>query len=609
MAKITIIGPEGRTQQELGEHNTLGRHPANTHQIIDRIVSKEHCHIDYEGGRWLVKDLGSLNGTFVNGEKVKTHALRHGDEISIGSTRIVFREREDTGEHRIRGLHGTGPIDVKKSVKKPASGAAQASPLQASPLRGAGHLTDALHSVGGGLDLGANLRQVTPSTKDISLPVQNTLQQKQPGKKKRRMTVTIDSSSVQSEIRTKLAPVQQVNFVGAELIKDDAQLRADYEKLRASYEVSRAVANTVDIDAMLEKILDTSFKLLTADRGVVLLYSDERVLEPRCVRSKDASDAVENVAISQTIVEAVERDRAGVLSSDASQDSRFSAAKSIIMQGIRSSMAVPIMQNEELFGIMLVDSHIAAGAFTKKDLQLLQTIADQAAVAIQNHRFAQKLEQEAVTRQRFQRLLSPAIAEQVLSGAVEIKKGGESRETTVLFSDLRGFTAMSENMRPEDVVDMLNEYFELMVEVIFESEGTLDKFVGDEIMALFGAPVAHKDDPLRAVLAAKKMQHIIKNVLNPARAGRDLPPLHAGIGINTGPMVAGYLGSSRALEYTVIGDAVNTGARLCAVAKHGEVIISESTYQAVKAHVQVETLPPQKVKGKAEALNIYRVVD
>jgi adenylate cyclase len=277
------------------------------------------------------------------------------------------------------------------------------------------------------------------------------------------------------------------------------------------------------------------------------------------------------------------------------------------MQGIRSSMAVPLMHSGQLFGVMVLDSQIATNAFTEKDLQLFQNMANQAAIAIQNSLFARKLEQEAVARQSFQRLLSPAIAEQVLSGRVEVKKGGELRDTTVLFTDIRGFTAMSEAKPPQEVVEMLNEYFEQMVEIIFEHEGTLDKFVGDEIMALFGAPVAHEDDAYRAVRVALEMQDALDR-FNGERKERGLDALHVGVGINTGEVVAGYLGSSKALEYTVIGDVVNTGARLCSIAKAGEIIISENTYLRVKGRFEVVELPPTPVKGKSQPLKIYNVL-
>ncbi len=530
MARITIIGPEGEQERELGPHNTLGRHPNNTHQILDRIVSKEHCHIDQVSGRYVLKDLGSLNGTYVNGERVTERVLESGDEITLGSTRIIFR-----GDQESPSLAPARPVP-------------------------------------------------TPSK------------------------VTIAPGMVESHIRTKLAPLLDQSFLPEAMVRDNAALRRDYEKLRASYELMQAIGVELDVDRLLAKILDAAFSLLPADRGVILLYDEDRELKPRCVRTKQPKAQGEEVVLSTTIIEEVLRDKAAVLSSDASVDSRFQGAHSIIMQGIRSTMAVPLLHANEVFGIMMLDSQIAANAFTEKDLQLFQNVANQAAIAVQNSLYAAQLQQEAVTRERFQRLLSPAIAEQVLSGRVEVKKGGELRQTTVLFSDIRGFTSMSENMPAQEVVDMLNDYFELMVEIIFENEGTLDKFVGDEIMALFGAPVAHDDDPLRAVRTAMKMLDVLDREFNATRLRQGKPTLQIGIGINTGEVVAGYLGSSKALEYTVIGDTVNTGARLCSVAKAGQCIISEQTYAHVKDHFEVEELPPQMVKGKSRALKIYNVL-
>ena len=563
MARITIIGPEGRTERELGVHNTLGRHPNNTHQVLDRIVSKEHCHIDLVDGRYLLRDLGSLNGTFVNGERVSEKPLSTGDEITMGSTRIIF-----SGDETIAGVGR--PADFAAAARRatPAAGAATAAGHPGATLQGPG---------------------IAPPPPAAS-------------------KVTIAPGMVESHIRTKLAPLMEQNFLPERLVQDNDALRRDYEKLRASYELMRAIGVELDVDNLLRKIIDAAFQLLPADRGVVLLYNEEKELKPRCVRTKAKKAEGEEVVLSTTIIEEVLRDKAAVLSSDASVDSRFQGAHSIIMQGIRSTMAVPLLHGDEVFGIMMLDSQIAANAFTEKDLQLFQNVANQAAIAVQNSLFAAKLQQEALTRERFQRLLSPAIAEQVISGKVEVKKGGELRETTVLFSDIRGFTAMSEKVSAQEVVDMLNDYFELMVELIFENEGTLDKFVGDEIMALFGAPVAHPDDPVRAVRTALRMLEVLNDEFNLIRRKNGKPELQIGIGINTGEVVAGYLGSSKALEYTVIGDTVNTGARLCSVAKAGECLISQPTYERVKDYFEVVELPQAKVKGKARALRVYNVV-
>jgi adenylate cyclase len=645
MARLTIISPEGRQEADLQGHNTLGRHPNNTVQVLDRIVSKEHCHIDFVDGRFVLRDLGSLNGTFVNGERVGERVLFPGDEITLGSTRILF-----DGDGAVRagrpippGYGIGGPVGPTAAAPVPfaPAGSGPPSPLPFSPQNSPPPFPA---QSGATTPFGAPLRAPVPSgapPAPIASAPPAPVVPPAPGVSSapRPMAplpglgghpgapqvpgitsaapqvfrppvelskVTIAPGMVESHIRTRLGMEQ--NFLPEKLVHDPETLRRDYEKLRVSYELARAIGAELDIQKVLDRILAAAFQILQADRGIILLYDEAKQLQPRAVRTRAGTqDPNEPLLISSTIVEQVASSRQAVLSSDATVDSRFQGAHSIIMQGIRSSMAVPLLHSDELFGIMLLDSQIATNAFTEKDLQIFQNVANQAAIAVQNSLYARKLEAEAVTRERFQRLLSPAIAQQVLEGKVAIQKGGEGRQTTVLFSDIRGFTSMSEAENPQVIVDMLNEYFELMVEVIFKHEGTLDKFVGDEIMALFGAPVSHGDDAVRAVRTAIEMLEVLAE-LNSARARVGAPEIRIGIGINTGHVVAGYIGSSKALEYTVIGDTVNTGARLCSIAKAGEIIISQSTLDQIGDRFDVVELPPTQVKGKSQALKIYNVI-
>ncbi|MEZ4288558.1 MAG: adenylate/guanylate cyclase domain-containing protein [Polyangiales bacterium] len=390
------------------------------------------------------------------------------------------------------------------------------------------------------------------------------------------------------------------------MIKDDKTLRRDYERLRASFEISQAIGAEHDVDLVLREILKVAFRLLPADRGVVLL-NESGHLQAKSVRFKDLKEEREGLSISQTIIDEVMRHRAAVLSRDASVDERFQKAKSVISSGIRSTMGVPLLHNGDVFGVMLLDSKIETNAFTEKDLRLFQTIANQAATVIQNIEFAHRLQGEAITRQRFQRLLSPAIAEQVLRGDVDIKRGGEMRPTTVLFCDIRGFTQMSENFDAQQVVTLLNEYFESMVEIVFEHEGTLDKFIGDEIMALFGAPVGHPDDPCRAVLTALKMKDALIE-FNRQKPVASMPDLEVGTGINTGEVVAGYIGSSRAMEYTVVGDAVNIASRLCSIAKPGQVLISESTANKLGGRFILQEIDDAQIRGKRRPIRVFNVI-
>jgi adenylate cyclase len=250
---------------------------------------------------------------------------------------------------------------------------------------------------------------------------------------------------------------------------------------------------------------------------------------------------------------------------------------------------------------------IATNAFTEKDLQIFGGIASQAAVAIHNSQLARKIEHEAKTRAQFQRLLSPNLVDQVVQGKLQLEKGGALSEVTLLFSDIRGFTSMSESRAPEEIVRMLNEYFELMVDVIFKYEGTLDKFVGDEVIALFGAPVPMQNAELKAVQCALDMMRVLGE-WNRTRAAEGQNEIKIGIGINTGVVVTGAIGSSRALQYTAIGDAVNTASRLCSVAQSGQIILSEATYHQVQGDVAAVPLPPVRVKGKSDELRVYNAV-
>src|SRR5580698_3925663 len=233
-------------------------------------------------------------------------------------------------------------------------------------------------------------------------------------------------------------------------------------------------------------------------------------------------------------------------------------------------------------------------------------MAAQAAISIQNARLASRIEKEAQTRAQIARLIPPSIVEQVVKGELTIEKGGRQTEVTMLFSDIRGFTTMSDGRPPQEIVNTLNEYFEVMVDILFKYTGTLDKFVGDEIIGLFGAPIAIDDAPFKAVACGLAMLQGLEE-FNRTRAAENQTAIRIGIGVNTGNVITGSIGSTRALQYTAIGDAMNVASRLVNVASPGEIIVSESTYKNVAGRIEATVLPPVKVKGKAEELKVYRV--
>lgn len=218
----------------------------------------------------------------------------------------------------------------------------------------------------------------------------------------------------------------------------------------------------------------------------------------------------------------------------------------------------------------------------------------------------ERAREEEETRRRFEKLLSPDLAEMVASGKLKVEQGGETRFATVLFADIRGFTTLSENTPASEVLYLLNEYFEMMVNIVFCYEGTVDKFIGDSIMVNWGAPMQHEDDPVRAVSAAVEMQQAIAE-FNKKQQKRNRQEIRVGIGINTGYLVAGYIGSSQTMSYSVVGDTVNTASRLCGAAKGGEIIISENTNKYLGNLFEAQQKEAVFVKGKIKPLNIFNV--
>jgi adenylate cyclase len=225
-------------------------------------------------------------------------------------------------------------------------------------------------------------------------------------------------------------------------------------------------------------------------------------------------------------------------------------------------------------------------------------------VAIENGQLGARLRREAMVLSNFQRYFAPDLAKQIAEHGEEVKLGGEKRPVVIFFSDIRGFTTMSENLTPESVAKLLGEYFNEMVEIVFRHGGTLDKFIGDAIMALWGAPLTSEDDADKAMRAAIDMQRALIP-LNEHWKATGQPPIEIGIGINFGEVFAGNIGSEQRMEYTVLGDAVNTASRLCSNAGRGEIMISEPFFKRLKNPPPTEAREPIKVKGKAQPVPIY----
>ena len=598
MARLVLATPEGQQVVELRDFNSLGRHPSNTIQLLDKIVSKEHCIVERRGEQYVLRDLGSLNGTYINGQRVQgEQGLKHSDDIALGGTRA----RYDDGS----GVPVMPPAMQSPGIAQPPVASPAAPAWQPAAPVSLGHQPP--HSGMAPMSAPVSGSAATPRGQmqggaapfsAIQVPAHAT------GLGPLNAT-RVDVSDQSRAIGTQIAATQKGFMPFEQVASNPAQLAADYERLRMSHELSREIALERDLPSLLNKILMTIFKFVRADRGVIFLKDkDGKELVPGASLRRDGTDAP--ISVSSTIMNHVIKERATVLTHDAAMDFAASKGKSMILNRISSAIVAPLLHNDDILGVMWLDSETLA-QFQPKDMEIVTAIAGQAAMFIEINILGKKIEAEIVNRERFSRLLSPNVAAKVISGELEVKQGGALVECTVFNSDIRGFTRMSEGTRPEAIVEMLNDYFEAMVETLFKWEGTLDKFMGDGIMALWGAPVQNPDDPIRCVSCAIEQMEVLGK-FNRRRIDKGQFPLAVGIGAHTGPVVAGYIGSLKTLSYTVIGDTANASARLCGVAQAGQILVSETTLGRLRNKFEYEELPPAQLKGKEHPMRRFRVL-
>ena len=302
-------------------------------------------------------------------------------------------------------------------------------------------------------------------------------------------------------------------------------------------------------------------------------------------------------------------EKVSVLTSNAMDDTRFGKAKSIFMQNIQSVMSVPLWRKDQVIGVIQVDSFRLSNKFTKADLSLLTTISNQMAMVIEQANLSEKIRHEGMMRSRLERFHSPEIVDLIISGDGENEGtmlAPKEKTVTILFTDIINFTRLSEVLSPGQVSQLLNHYFKEMSDVIFDYNGTLDKYMGDAIMAIFGAPIERETDAERAILTALEIRNTLTGMME------DMEPqkkFDIRLGINTGRVLAGNLGSPKRMDYTVIGDVVNTAYRLQSIAKPNQILIGESTYQCVNNKFNIKKIGQRSVKGKSKAITVYEVLN
>ncbi len=416
------------------------------------------------------------------------------------------------------------------------------------------------------------------------------------------------------ELSKLLSDTGQAAALAEKKAAPDAHVQ-DVEKANRILKVLTKVAETLiavrPVEEVLQQVMDIVFDHIPADRGFLMLREDVTdKLTPMVVKHRNSSSATEGkISISKTIADRVTKDRVSILTSDALVDPRFGAGDSIRFHGIRSAMCAPLWNKEQVIGIIHVDSPMLTNCFTLNDLDLLTALANYAAVAVERARLNQKIVAEEKKRERLGRFLSPQVTARILatSESQGVALGvPEAKEVSVLFADIVGFTTMSEKMSPAAVSLLLNDYFSRMTDIIFKYEGTLDKYIGDAIMAVWGAPLDMADHEVRSIKAALEMRDALESFNADRKEG---PTIRIRIGINSGKAVAGELGGINKKEYTVLGDTVNTASRLeSSVAKPMTVVIGENTYNAVKDQFQCRSMGPATLKGKERTVEVYEVL-
>ncbi|HOJ68674.1 MAG TPA: adenylate/guanylate cyclase domain-containing protein [Candidatus Hydrogenedentes bacterium] len=517
---------------------SLGRAEENDVVLVAEEVSRHHAKIIRRGGQAIIRDLNSLNGTFVNGQRVVERALKHLDEILLGAKcKMVYRDDTRFGADASRPATVRHESRLDQSVRS---------------------IREEMDRVGSAMTL-IGRRGTPPPEKETPVPSQEEL----------------------------------------------VRIGRAYRRLEALHRANQAMLANTGIQNRLSHLLDVVLETLEGDRGFILLREEKqrtlRVMVARAMgRDLEASSPSMGIAGRAAI------DGESVLMTDVSQDDRFSGRESVILSRIASAVCVPLRVEDRIVGSIYIDTRKPDMKFSEEDVELLESMAGQAALAIDNLRLQEKILEEEKRRENLSRFLPKPLVDKVLSEPGGLQLGGQKMVVATLFCDIRGSSQLAEALAPHDLVMTLNEHFTAMTEIVFRHEGTLDKYIGDEIMAVFGAPFKIGNEAYRAVATALEMQQKTAE-LNVVRAHEGRPVIQIGIGIDLGEAIAGYIGSPRRMDFTVVGDRVNTAKRFCDLAGPGKIVVGDGIWQALQGYIVGRPLGTQQLKGKQQAVRVYEI--
>ncbi len=563
---FVLVDPAGSRLAALGEGGALvvGRSADCALPLADPTVSRRHAELVGWLAYLVVRALGSRNGTFRNGVRVQTARLRAGDTVTFGVVAVrVARVPEAAGPRT------PPPAPVQEP---PPPGAA---PVRRQPWAVAPPAT-------------VPDTDVEPPEPPAALPAPDP-----------------DAEPAILAERGAAAP---------------HELTA--RRLALLLEATRALGGAADAAAVYDRVVTAALRALDADRAAVFRVARDRAGDPgpsAAVNDADLATAAARdrwdadltlpgtTPLPRSVARAALARRAAVLTVDAAADPRFTG-QSVLRQRVRSALCAPLLAADGTpLGAVYVDSGDPARAFREEDLDFLTAFAGVAAAALENARLGERLRREAVARENFSRYFAPPVAMRIAEGDVPARPGGERRTVAVLFADLRGFTPLAARLGPDEVAATLSEFLSAMVDCVFRHGGTLDKFIGDCVMAQWGAPEGAPDDADRALRAALDM-HVALDALNVRRAAAGRPRLAMGVGLSYGEVFAGNIGSERRLEFTVIGDAVNHASRLCDAAGPGELLVSDVLRAALRGPApRFAPVPPSALAGDARRGAVYAV--
>lgn len=391
------------------------------------------------------------------------------------------------------------------------------------------------------------------------------------------------------------------------LAADKAAYDREEPRVGLLYELPLRLAESASPDALLQEILDALISGIPgAMRGAILLLDpteDGLLLKAHRPAGKPA--------VSLTLAErAIGERRAFVWPPEHSAyepKTEQTVPASVSEHDIQSAMYVPLLWKGRPLGVVCLDNKERSPAFEEEDLRLLLAVAHQVAALLANAQALQRLEAERAVLANTLKLVSPQFADRIRRHRGRLRLGGEFRDVTLLFSDIRGFTRLSASLHPDSVTEMLEDYFAGLVPVVFKHRGLIDKFVGDAILAVFGSPEPDDDQHLHAVRTALDMQAVMKEV-NERRSSAGKVVGELGIGVHCGEVVHGLVGAQERMEYTVVGDAVNRASRYCDGAGGGEVLVSPEIFARLYRVLQAEPVTiPTKHEGPLEAFRVERL--